>query len=154
MVGAWNALSAFSRDPSASDEAREAADEAWKSAHEQGPIALVIYRPDGKSPLSPMTMGIGFLLDVGVAGIAAMLLAMCGPSLPFFGRRLLFVFLLGVYTVFGTNLMNWNWMNYPLQFTLEAAADTLVASLLLGIVLAAIVKPGYHTIDSDEISAI
>ncbi len=89
-----------------------------------------------------MTFIIGFILDFLVATAAAVLLMLASPALPGLPGRVFFVVLLGVYTAIGTHLMNWNWMNYPLKFSLEMAGDTLVASVLLGVTLGVLVRPG------------
>ncbi len=120
---------------------KTAMDEAWKNAYKQGPIALVAYRPDGSSPLGIMRFVRGIVLDFFVAVVAAVLLMLAAPALPGLPGRVVFVVLLGLYTVLGANLMNWNWMNYPLKFTMEVAGDTLVASALLGVTLAVLVRP-------------
>ncbi len=127
----------------------EAMTEAWKKAHREGPIAMVVYDPDGSSPLGIMTFIIGFFLDFLVATAAAVLLMLAAPALPGLPGRVVFVVLLGVYTAIGTHLMNWNWMNYPLKFSLEMAGDTLVASVLLGLTLGVLVRPGMG--DGDDI---
>ncbi len=126
---------------------KTAMEDAWKDAHKQGPIVLVAYQPDGSSPLGIMKFVIGFVLDFFVATTAAVLLMLAAPALPGLPGRVIFVVLLGLYTVFGANLMNWNWMNYPLKFTLEIAGDTLVASALLGVTLAVLIRPGSETDD-------
>jgi hypothetical protein len=126
-----------------SDEDKESAEEAFKEKHREGPVALLLYKAEGSSPMSPLTMIIGVVLEVLVAAVAACLLTMAVPALPGFVGRVGFVLLLGVFTVVGANLMNWNYMHYPFRFTLEMAADALVASLLLGVVLAIIITP--HT---------
>ena len=94
-----------------------------------------------------MKFVIGFVLDFFVATTAAVLLMLAAPALPGLPGRVIFVVLLGLYTVFGANLMNWNWMNYPLKFILEIASDTLVASALLGVTLAVLVRPGSESDD-------
>lgn len=121
---------------------KTAREEAWQEAYRQGPIALVAYRPDGESPLGIWKFAMGFILDFCVASVAAVLLMLAAPALPGLPGRVIFVVLLGVYTVFGANLMNWNWMNFPLKFTLELAGDTMIASALLGVTLAVLVRPG------------
>ncbi len=120
---------------------KTAMDEAWKKAYKDGPIALVAYQPDGSSPLGIGRFVRGFFLDFFVAVVAAVLLMLAAPALPGLPGRVVFVVLLGLYTVLGANLMNWNWMNYPLKFTMEVAGDTLVASALLGVTLAVLVRP-------------
>ncbi len=121
---------------------KDAMTDARKQAHRDGPIAMVVYNPAGSSPMGIMTFVMGFILDFLVATAAAVLLMIASPALPGLPGRIMFVVLLGVYTVFGTNLMNWNWMNFPLKFSLEMAGDTLVASVLLGVTLGLLVRPG------------
>ncbi len=135
------------------EEQRQAAEAEWQAKYEEGPVAMIVYRPAGSGVLEWTRMATGLGLNVGMAAIAAIMLSLAVPALPFYRQRLFFVFLIGVYTLFGTNLMHWNWMNHPLRFSLEMAADTLVSALLLALVLAAVVKPaGYSR--SDEVSAI
>ncbi len=121
--------------------------EAYNKEYKRGPIALVAYRPDGSSPLGIWKFAAGFVLDFFVAAVAAVLLMLAAPALPGLPGRVIFIVLLGLYTVFGATLMNWNWMNYPLKFTLEMAGDTLVASALLGVTLAVLIRPGSETDD-------
>jgi hypothetical protein len=139
---------------SMTDEQKEAAEEAVMEKYREGPRALLVYKADGANPMSPVTMVIGFVLEVLVAAVIAGLLTMAVPALPGFGSRVGFVMLIGVLTIVGTNLMNWNYMHYPMRFTLEMAADGLVASLLLGIVLAIIIKPYTALSEVDDVADI
>ncbi len=123
-------------DPNASEEQQAAAMEAWQEAYRQGPIGIIVYRAEGSEPMPAMLFVIGFVLDFLMATVAAIMLTMAASALPTFANRLLFVMLLGLFAAIGSHLMNWNWMNFPLRYSLEMVADSLVASLLLGVVLA------------------
>jgi hypothetical protein len=136
------------------DEQKDAAEESFKEKHSEGPVALLLYKPEGSSALSPVTMLIGLVLEVLIAAVIAGLLTMAAPALPGFASRLGFVMLIGVLTIIGTNLMNWNYMHYPFRFTMEMAADGLVASLLLGIVLAILIKPYSEVGEIDDMSGV
>jgi hypothetical protein len=136
------------------DEEKTAAKEAAEEKHREGPVALLAYKAEGSSPMGVMTMIIGLVLEVLVAGVAAIILTMAAPALPGFAGRLGFVMLLGVFMIVGSNLMYWNYMHFPMRFTLEAAADGLVASLLLGIVLAIIIKPYSEFGEADDMSDV
>ena len=127
----------------------DAMKEARKRAEKDGPIALVVYDPKGGSPQGFGTIVIGFFLNFMVATTAAVLLMLAAPALPGLPGRVIFVVLLGVYTAIGTHLMSWNWLNYPLKFSLEMAGDTLLASLLLGVTLGLLVKPGMQDSGDD-----
>ncbi len=123
-------------DPNASQEQKDAAKKAWEAAFRLGPIATLVYRTEGSEPMPTMAFVIGFVLNFLVATVAAIMLTMAASALPTFANRLLFVMLLGLFAAIGSHLMNWNWMNFPLRYSLEMVADSLVASLLLGVVLA------------------
>ena len=136
-----------------SPEERKEAENASMEQSREGPAAVILYKPSGVRPYW-ITMVIGFVLEVLVAAVAAFLLSMAAPALPGFMKRVGFVVLLSVFMIFGANLMNWNYMLYPFRFTLEMALDGLVAALLLGIVLAIIIRPSYaETDDADDFPA-
>ena len=122
----------------------------WKSAYKKGPIALVVYRPKGASPLGITRYVGGFVLNFFLAVTAAILLTMAAPSLPGLPGRIGFVILLGIFTVFGSTLMDWNWMNYPIKFTLGVAGETLVGAVLLGLTLAFLVSPDWELQEEDQ----
>lgn len=143
----------YSLDTSAlTDAEKQARDDALEKAYEDGPIALVVYDPKG-GPSTALMFIMGFILDFLVALAAAVLLMIASPALPGLTGRVLFVILLGVYTAIGTNLMDWNWMHYPMDFSLQMAADTLLASALLGVTLGILVRPGSETGDDIEYDA-
>ncbi len=110
----------------------------WKDSHLAGPVAVIFYSADGWAPMSVMKLVIAFILDflmaVAVAGVLAL------APIRGYGGRLLAVVLIGVYVALGTSFMHWNFMNYPLDFAAFMAIDQVLASLLLGLVLAALVK--------------
>jgi hypothetical protein len=137
-----------------SDEEKKAAEDAFKDKYREGPVALLLYKADGSNPMSVMTMIIGIVLEVLVAAVAAVLLTMAIPALPGFASRLGFVVLLGVFVIAAANLMNWNYMHYPFRFTMELAADGIVASLLLGIVLAIIITPHTDLGEVEDVSDV
>jgi hypothetical protein len=51
------------------------------------------------------------------------------------------VVLCGLFTVLMTDVTLWDFMYYPLDYTLVMAADHLVGTALVGLIVAAIVKP-------------
>jgi hypothetical protein len=121
-------------------EGEPAAEEPEEAADGAEPAGLLVYKAQGAAPMVLQHI-VGLVLEVLVAAVVAGLLTMAAPALPGFASRLGFVMLIGVLTIVGTNLMNWNYMHYPFRFTLEVAADGLVGALLLGVVLAIIIKP-------------
>ena len=134
-------------------EVEPAAEESEEAADGSEPAGLLVYKAQGGAPFV-LQLIVGLVLDVLVAAVAAVLLTMAAPALPGFAARLGFVLLLGVFTIVGAHLMNWNYMLYPFRFTMEMAADGLVASLLLGIVLAIIIKPYSDVSEFDDVSDV
>ena len=120
-----------------STEEATAAQEAWAAKYEEGPIGLLIYHPTGKVPLSPMQLGAEFVTSVAAAIVVAFLLSFTTTG---FGRRLLFVVLLGLVPVLAIHVPYWNWFGFPADYTLAVAVDEIAGWLLAGIPLAAIVQ--------------
>ncbi len=108
--------------------------------HEAGPVGVIVHHAEGR-PVMPLSMHVwGIALYFVTAVSAAILLNMAVTSLGGYVSRVLFVTLIGVFVAAGATMVNWNYMLYPLDFSLHLAADNVVAALLLGLVLGAIVK--------------
>ena len=134
-------------------EGEPAAEESEEAANGPEPAGLLVYKAQGAAPMV-LQLIVGLVLQVLVAAVAAVLLTMAAPALSGFAARLGFVLLLGVFTIVGAHLMNWNYMHYPFRFTLETAGDVLVGSLLLGIALAVIIKPYSDAGEIDDVSGV
>ncbi len=136
----------YPNTPRASDdlapEAMAAQLETAQDKHREGPIMTVAYRAEGAEMMGVMTMVTGFIINLVTALVAAIMLNMAAGSIGGYMGRLMFVTLLGVYAAFAVNLMDWNWAYAPMRFTLELAVDGVVGALLMGLVVAALVKPG------------
>lgn len=122
--------------------ASEEATKAFMDRHEQGPIIQIHYRKEGLSMAQmPTVMGIGFGHTVLNAVLAAVLLCAALPSLTTYFARVGFVFGLGVLAASATRLSDLVWMHHPLTFTLGQAVFCVVAWLLGGAVMGAIIRP-------------
>lgn len=127
-------------------ESTDAAEvQRYEQMHEQGPLALLIYQQQGGPMMPPAMMIRGLLLDVCTALLLASLLALTGPANLSYGRRVWFSLVFGVAASLCTHLAYWNWMLFPLDFTLAMCGDVVVGWLLAGCAMAAIVKPGAAT---------
>ncbi|MDA1014541.1 MAG: hypothetical protein O3A00_08835 [Planctomycetota bacterium] len=117
-------------------------DSDWAKRHEAGPVYTIIYKKEGAVPMPPSVMLTGFALDLIMALLAAVLLSCtlgcCGKC---YVRRVGFVAGLGVFVAFAAHASYWNWMHFPLDYTLAFMVDVSVGWTLAGLVLAAIVKP-------------
>ena len=108
--------------------------------HEAGPVGVIVHSAEGR-PVMPVSMHArGIALYFVMALSAAVLLNMALAALGGFVARVLFVTLIGVFVAAGSAMMQWNYMFYPLDFSLHMAADNVVAALLLGLVLGTIIK--------------
>ena len=126
---------------SMSDEAKGAVREAYAIRHKDGPVGMLVYNDEGSDPM-PMMMHVkGFLLYFVTALAAATMMSMAASSLGGYFGRVLFVLLLGVYVAVGTIMISWNYMLYPLRFSLEMAGDSVAGALLLGLVISGLIKP-------------
>jgi hypothetical protein len=109
--------------------------------HERGPVATVFYRAEGAPVMPPSMMGLGFLLQFLSASLAALLLSRSAHCLSTFGKRLLFVTLLGVFVTLQSDLQMLVWMYSPTDWTIAMVFDMVVGWFFAGLVIAAIVKP-------------
>ncbi|MBI2956097.1 MAG: hypothetical protein HYY26_02170 [Acidobacteria bacterium] len=120
--------------------ADQAAQEAWAEKYRQGPWGILIYHPTGEEPIAPADLVRELLSNMLVALVAALLLAQAGAALAGYSARVLFVALLGLVPGLETDFSYWNWYGFPTDYTLVQMFDHVVAYLLMGLVLAAIVK--------------
>jgi hypothetical protein len=116
----------------------EEEERAWTAKYAAGPSGVLIYHPQGETPMSPRQLGTEALTNIIAAWIAALLIWQVAGG---FGARVLFVTLLGLFSWVTISVPYWNWYRFPADFTIAEAIDQIVGWLLAGLVLAAIVKP-------------
>jgi hypothetical protein len=109
--------------------------------HMKGPIMQIAYRPDGGPPMPPEQYVKGVVHYFAVALIAGALLAMARSSLPRYGSRVLFVLLLGLLATVWAHWADAIWFADPWPYTAGRGLESLVTALIMGLVLAAIIKP-------------
>lgn len=117
------------------------AEAEFKEKHQEGPLLQLAYHREGAPPLAPAMFAKGLALNFAVALLSACLVALVAPSLPTFGRRLGFVLLLSLIVAAWTNVGDVVWWFHSPQYCLGNMAYTLVAGLLMGLVIATIVRP-------------
>lgn len=127
--------------------------DAFVAKHKAGPRGMIFYLSEGAEPMPPICFARGFALNVAAALVAAILLAMAGGGCKCYGRRVLFVTLIGVAATIMTHLTMLNWMPVLRDYALVNAADTVVTFLVAGLVIAAIVKPKAPRTPADEPAA-
>lgn len=115
------------------DEREQDAMTRWQA----GPAAFIVLQADGGAAMGGKTFGSQFLASVFAGCIAAMVLAAtnCG-----YINRVLLVGLMGLFTWLNTDTSYWIWYGFGDEYTLTQGFNHVVAWLIAGIVIAAIVK--------------
>lgn len=137
------AYPAFPEVSSETEPGMAAAMEAFEKKHRAGPLFSVIYRREGGPAMPPEMMLTGFLINVLSSFVAASLLSMAirnGARFTYF-QRVRFVGLLGVFAAIVSFLALKNWMYFPTDFTRAMMLDLLLAWIIGGLVIAALIKP-------------
>jgi hypothetical protein len=65
---------------------------------------------------------------------------MAGPSLAYYGQRVFFVALLGVFAAIFRDVALVNWMMFPWDYSQAMIVDVVISWVLAGLILGAIVK--------------
>ncbi len=112
---------------------------SWDGRYRKGPRAFIVYDPEGAEPMQAMTMVAGAVFSIVTAFIAALMLHAAGIR-SFLGR-VVFVAGFGVLMAAAVDLQNWNWSNYPVDWTVGWVIDHIGGMAVAGIPLSLIVKP-------------
>jgi hypothetical protein len=117
-------------------------DSAGKMSAEDmgGPNGILIYHPSGASPAMGRALATECILNIVQALIAAVLLSLVS-GLPGYLARAGFVVLAGLLGGAALAIEHWNWYGFPTDYTLGFIADRLVGFFLVGLIVAAFVKP-------------
>ncbi len=124
--------------PGTAPEAAEAIDD-WKKRAAQGPVATLFYRQDGVSAMSTKQFAFGYL-QMFLAALAAAI-ALSASDVNFYPGRVMIVFWIGVFAVLWTTLSDVAWYYFPMNYFWLKLGYTIPAAILMGLVLAAFVKP-------------
>jgi hypothetical protein len=122
------------------DAGNEALMDAWTERHRAGPLGMVVYRSEGADPGSPVLFVRGFGLCLLTSGLASLLLAAATGRLRTFVGRVAFVASLGLLVAVASDLVAWNWLYVPTDYTWWMVVDRLIGWVLLGLVLAFFVR--------------
>jgi hypothetical protein len=117
----------------------------WNAYVEQcrrGPLVHMFYSRQGAEPMSTTLFARGLLHFFVASLLAGTLLALVGSRLKSYRSRVGFVVLLGLFASVMVNLRPPIWFHHPWDYHVLMLAADCVSALLMGLVLAAIVKPG------------
>lgn len=124
-------------DPSLVTEEQQ---QRFRERHREGPLVRIFYNKIGTEPGAPAVFIKGFVHNLSIALLMAIILALAAPALPTFTRRLGVAFLVSAVAAVWLGLNEAIWFYHPWKYELYQAGYVLVGGLLMGLVLAAIVK--------------
>lgn len=122
-------------------EAQDAAMDAYMLKYRSGPLGLVFYDPHGREPFMLPQMTGGLLIFMVSACIVAWFLSRSTAAAEGYISRVMYCGMIGVFLAIGTHLSDWNWMGFPGDWTTAQMIDSIVAWLLAGAGIAAVMKP-------------
>jgi hypothetical protein len=113
--------------------------QAWQEKAKQGPIGVLIVKPQGGEGMTPRTLGTEFGTNVVSALLAALILSQVRVGASYW-TRVGIVTLLGVFAFVTIIVPYWNWYSFPADFVTSEAIEHAVGWLLAGLAMAAIVR--------------
>jgi hypothetical protein len=114
----------------------------WAAKYAAGPTGILVYRSPAGSPMSPRQLGTELVSDFAIGLLAAALLSKLRCD---FMGRLAAAGAIGIIGGLDVHVSYWAWYGFPGSYTLAVLADQLVGFLVLGMVVALIVRPGAST---------
>ncbi|MFN3191779.1 MAG: DUF2760 domain-containing protein [Aureliella sp.] len=127
---------------------------AFMKNHLAGPIFSIYLRKEGASPMGAGVLIGGLIIDLAAAAVAVCLLSCLGACGNSYWCRVGFVTGLGVFVAIVGHMSYWNWMYFPLDYTIAFVIDVIVGWTLAGLAIAALVKPGNVFPSSSQTHAI
>ncbi len=114
----------------------------WQKKYAGGPyISTLVYHETGYMDGLGVTFIRSYVLEVVGAGLIVYLLCLAGPNLRRYRERVAFVALIGLFATISGPLMDWNWLGFPLGFSMPIALDGIIGWTMAGLVIAALIKP-------------
>jgi len=126
--------------PGTSSDQRKAAMSKMQEMYRTGPHGILICNPQGAEPITARQLLSELGFDILTCLVAAWLLAQVGGSAGY-GKRVLFVAVLGLIPTLAEGLSEWNWYGFPMSYTLAQLAIYVVGFGLAGLLVAYFVKP-------------
>ena len=107
----------------------------------EGPSAMVNFVREGHPMEDPAMMGQGFVLNLVVVLLLAVLMKRALPALPSYRERVVFAALVGLTAVVMINLGDAVWWRYPVSWKISQALYGFVSFTLAGAILAKFIRP-------------
>lgn len=126
-------LPALPYPPKANPASQEIEEQAWSEKSKRGPVALLIYRPDGRNPERPLVpMMRSWIFCTLAATFTGWALARA--RIGWHTGRVIFVLALGMMGWLLGPAQQWNWLGFPTDYTIATFLDNLGGWTIVGIV--------------------
>ncbi len=119
-----------------------------------GPTALVVFNPHGSEQMRLDQMVYGLVNSIMCALIGAWFLMRSTAYASTYIARVAYFGMLGVLVSFFVHLSNYNWFDYPADFTVAMVLDAVLGWVVAGLGVAAIVRQGGVTGDTAVSAAV
>jgi hypothetical protein len=126
--------------PGMPPSADQAATDEWKQKYEEGPVGMIIYDPEGSSPMNPSQMIVGLIISMLSAFFVSWFLSRSTAAASTYIARVAYCGMLGIFVSVSVHMVNWNWMGYPLDYTVAWIIDTVIGWLIAGLAIGAVIK--------------
>ncbi|MBI5021314.1 MAG: hypothetical protein HZB59_07765 [Ignavibacteriales bacterium] len=118
----------------------QAAMDEWTQKYRQGPIGMVIYNPEGSEPMMISQMIVGIIISIISSYLAAWFLSRSTAASSNYFARVAYCGMLGIFVSLVSHIVNWNWMGYPMDYTVSWIMDAVIGWMLAGFGIGAIIK--------------
>jgi hypothetical protein len=120
-------------------KASESEQKAWLENAKQGPLGVLIVRPQGGEGMTPQMLLTELGTNIVSALLAALLLSQARVGAGYWTRVGL-VMSLGLFALVTVVVPYWNWYGFPADFVASEAIEHVVGWFIAGLALAAIVR--------------
>ncbi len=114
--------------------------QAYMDKYHRGPVGMIMYSPQGMDPMMTKQMIVGFVISFLSAALVAWFLSRSTAYAAPYIRRVSYCGMFGIFIAVSQNLMTWNWFGEPNDWATGWVIDSVLAWILAGFVIAAIIK--------------
>jgi hypothetical protein len=120
---------------------KESAERIYTEKIQAGPVGQIFIRKEGVIPMNPMTFVYGFVHSFISALFVGLILLMTFPRFDSYGSRVLFIFLLGLFSAIWTSFSDPIWWHHPWGYHLLEASYSSGSWLFASFIMAGILRP-------------
>ena len=114
---------------------------AWEERHQRGPLAVIHVQAEGAPVMRPGVLLRGFLHSLAVAFLLAFFMLLMRRALPSYRSRVVFAALVGLLAMLQGEVSDHVWWLHSSAWSATVGVYTVLVFTVMGLVLAAFVKP-------------